>query len=62
MINQNLLSLLSFGKRCDTGREGIIIRDNPAEHCFFKVFNSNELFQIIHDCENEKVHHRQNVW
>ena len=34
MINQNQLSLLSFGKRWDTGGEGIIIGDNPAGHCF----------------------------
>ena len=34
MINQNQLSLLSFGKRCDTGGEGIIIGHNPARHCF----------------------------
>ena len=52
MINQNQLNLLSFGKRWDTGGEGIFIGGNPAEHLFFKVFNSNELFQIIHDCEN----------
>ena len=32
MINQNQLSLLSFGKRWDTGGEGIIIRDNSAGH------------------------------
>ena len=35
MINQNQLSLLSFGKRWDTGGEGIIIGDNPAGQCFF---------------------------
>ena len=36
MINQNHLSLLSFGKRWwDTGGEGIIIGDNPAGHVFF---------------------------
>ena len=34
MINQNQLSLLSFGKRWDTGGEGITIRDNPAGDCF----------------------------
>ena len=34
MINQNQLSLLSFGTRCDTGIEDIIIGDNPAGHCF----------------------------
>ena len=34
MINQNQLSLLPFGKRWDTGGEGIIIGDNPAEHYF----------------------------
>ena len=62
MINQNQLSLLSFGRRWVTGGEGIIIGDNPAGHCFFKVFSSSEIFQIIHDCENENVHHRQNVW
>ena len=62
MVNENQLGLLYFGKRWDTGREGIIIGDNLAGHCFFKVFNSNELFQIIHDCETENVHHRQNVW
>ena len=62
MINQNQLSLLSFGKWWDTGGGGIIIGDNPAVHSFFKLFNSNELFQIIHDCKNENVHHRQNVW
>ena len=62
MINQNQLSLLSFGKRWDTGGEGIIIGDNPAGQCFFKVFNSNEKFQIVHDCENENVHHNENVW
>ena len=62
MINQNHLSLLSFGKRWNTGGESIIIGDNIAGHCFLKVFNSNELFQIIHDCETEKVHHRPNFW
>ena len=38
MINQNHLILLSFGKREDTGWEGIILGDNPAGHCtnFFK--------------------------
>ena len=35
MINQNQLSLLSFGKGWDTGAEGIIIGDNPARNCFF---------------------------
>ena len=34
MINQNQLSLFSFGKKWDTGGEGITIGDNPAEHCF----------------------------
>ena len=34
MINQNHLSLLPFVKRWDTEREGIIIGDNPAGHCF----------------------------
>ena len=62
MINRNQLSFLSFGKRWDTAGEGKIIGDNPAGHCFFQAFNSNELFQITHDCENENVHHRQNVW
>ena len=33
MINRNQLSFLSFGKRWDTGGEGIIIGDNPAGHC-----------------------------
>ena len=60
MINQNHLSLLSFGKRWHTGGEGIIIGDNPAGHCFFNVFNSNKLFKIIHNYETENVHHRQN--
>ena len=41
MINHDQLSLLSFGKRWDTGGEGIIIGDNPAGQCFFKAFNSN---------------------
>ena len=45
MINQNQLSLLYFGKRWDTGGEGIIIGDNLAGHCFLKVFNSNERFK-----------------
>ena len=49
MINQNQLSLLSFGKRWDTGAEGIIIGYNPIGHCFFRVSNSNELFQITQD-------------
>ena len=62
MINQNQLSLMSFGKRWNTGGEGIIIGDNLAGHCFFKLFNSNELFEIIHDCVKKNVHHRQNVW
>ena len=35
MINQNQLSLLSFGKKWHTGREGIIIGDNPAGYRFF---------------------------
>ena len=34
MVNQNQLSLLSFGKRWHAGGEGIIIGDNPAVHCF----------------------------
>ena len=34
MINQNQLSLLSFCKRWNTGREGIIIGDNSTGHCF----------------------------
>ena len=34
MINQNHLILLSFGKRGDTGGEGIILEDNLAAHCF----------------------------
>ena len=34
MINQNQLSLSSFGKMWHTGGEGIIISDNPAGHCF----------------------------
>ena len=55
MINQNQLSLLSFGKRWDTGGEGIIIGDNPL--LSIKEVNFNELFQIIHDCETENVHH-----
>ena len=25
---------MSFGKREDTGGEGIILRENPAGHCF----------------------------
>ena len=52
MIYQSQFNLLSFGKRWDTGGEG-----NPTGHCF----HSNEL-QIIHDCETENVHHRQNFW
>ena len=31
MINQNQLSLFSFRKRWDTGKEGVIIGDNPVE-------------------------------
>ena len=38
MINQNRLSLLFFGKKWNAGGEGIIIGDNPARQCFFKVF------------------------
>ena len=34
MINQNHLILLSFGKRGDTGGEGIILGDNPAGRFF----------------------------
>ena len=34
MINQNHLILLSFGKRGDTGEEGIILGDNPVGRCF----------------------------
>ena len=34
MINQNELSLLSFGKRWDTGEEGVIIEDDPAGYSF----------------------------
>ena len=34
MINRNRLILLSFGKREDTGGEGIILGENPAGHCF----------------------------
>ena len=58
MINQNQLSLLSFGKRWDRGGEGIIIGDNPLFS--IEEFNFNALFQIIHDCETENVHHGQN--
>ena len=35
MIHQNQLILLSFGKRWDTGREGIIIGNNPAGYFFY---------------------------
>ena len=34
MINQNQLSLQSFSKRWDTGREGIITENNPAGYFF----------------------------
>ena len=34
MINQKQLSLLSFGKRLDTGGEGIITGNNPVGHYF----------------------------
>ena len=34
MINQNQLSLLSIGKRGDTGGQAIINGDNAAGHCF----------------------------
>ena len=34
MINQNPLALLYFGKKRDTGGEGIILGENPAGHCF----------------------------
>ena len=34
MINQNHSTLLPFGKQGDTGREGIILEDNPAGNCF----------------------------
>ena len=33
MINQNHLNLMYFGKKEDTGVEGIIPGDNPAGHC-----------------------------
>ena len=62
MINQKQLSLLYFGKRLDTGGEGIIIGNNPVGHYFLLVFNSNELFHLIHDLETENVHHRQKFW
>ena len=60
MINQNQLNLLYFGKRWDKGGECIIIGDNPL--LSIKRFNSNELFQIIHYCQTENMHHTQNVW
>ena len=34
MINQKTLVLLYFGKKRDTGGEGIILGENPAGHCF----------------------------
>ena len=34
MINQNHLGLLSFGKKWDTGGEGIAIGDNSAGRWF----------------------------
>ena len=34
MINWNRLILLSFGKREDTGGEGMILGENSAGHCF----------------------------
>ena len=34
MNNQNHLILLFFGKRGDTGAEGIILGDNSPGHCF----------------------------
>ena len=34
MINQNNLILVSFGIMVDTGRRGIILRGDPAGHCF----------------------------
>ena len=60
MINEKQLSLLSFGKKQDTGGEGIIIRDNLLFS--IKEFDFNELFQIIYDCKTENLHYRQNLW
>ena len=59
--HQNYLSVITFGKRLDTGREGIIIEDNPDEHCLLlrDLIPANELFQIIYDCETKCLHHRQ---
>ena len=52
--------MLSFGKKWDTGGEGIIIGDKLAGNCFLlRDFSSNELFQIIYDCEVENVHYTQ---
>ena len=60
MINENQLSLPSFGTRWNRGEESITLGDNPVGHCF--LFNSNEFFKIIHDCQTENVHYRQNFW
>ena len=41
MINQNILSLLSLGKRWDTGREGIIVGENSKKKIKKKSLQSN---------------------
>ena len=62
MINQNQLRLLHFGKRRDTGGEGITIGDNPAGHCFLlRCLIPVNFYQIIHDFETKNGHHRQNL-
>ena len=46
----------------DTGGEDIILGGNLPGHwtLFIKGFNSNEFFQITHDCHTENVHRTQN--
>ena len=52
--------MLSFGKKWDTGGEGIVIGDKLAGNCFLLGdFSSNKPFQIIYDCEVENVHYTQ---
>ena len=60
MINQNHLISLSFGKSGDTEGKGIILGDNPAEHCFLLRDLIPMNFQISYNWESENVRCMQN--
>ena len=51
---------LSFGRKGDTVRAGIILGDNPAGRCFLlSDLIPINFFQVSHDRETGNVRHRQ---